>query len=127
MLLQSSEAIANDLAFAGILSRFDLAPNHIGQVFRQRNAERSVSSHNEQLSIQHDSIVSDLHGKQAGAHLTRMAGDRSFSASTCGEGSVAGLWFEEFKEGMTFDHPWTRTVTEMDNVLFSSLTMNVQP
>ena len=24
-------------------------------------------------------------------------------------------------------HAWTRTVTEMDNVLFSSLTMNVQP
>ena len=37
---------------------------------------------------------------------------------------MAGLWFEEFKEGMTFDHPWTRTVTEMDNVLFSTLTMN---
>lgn len=40
---------------------------------------------------------------------------------------MAGLWFEEFKEGMVFDHAWTRTVTEMDNVLFSSLTMNVQP
>jgi acyl dehydratase len=26
-----------------------------------------------------------------------------------------------------FTHPWTRTVTEMDNVLFSTLTMNVQP
>jgi acyl dehydratase len=43
------------------------------------------------------------------------------------EGGVAGLWFEEFKEGMAFEHPWTRTVTEMDNVLFSTLTMNVQP
>src|SRR6202008_274529 len=43
------------------------------------------------------------------------------------EGHVAGVWFEEFKEGMEFDHPWTRTVTEMDNVLFSTLTMNVQP
>ena len=40
---------------------------------------------------------------------------------------MAGLWFEEFREGMVFDHPWTRTVTEMDNVLFSTLTMNVQP
>src|SRR5262245_61528684 len=38
-----------------------------------------------------------------------------------------GLLYEEFKIGMKFDHPWTRTVTEMDNVLFSSLTMNVQP
>ena len=38
-----------------------------------------------------------------------------------------GLLYEEFKIGMKFEHPWTRTVTEMDNVLFSSLTMNVQP
>ncbi|MGH8522329.1 MAG: MaoC family dehydratase, partial [Gammaproteobacteria bacterium] len=40
---------------------------------------------------------------------------------------MAGLYFEEFAEGRVFDHAWTRTVTEMDNVLFSSLTMNVQP
>ena len=40
---------------------------------------------------------------------------------------MAGLYFEEFAVGRVFDHAWTRTVTEMDNVLFSSLTMNVQP
>ena len=40
---------------------------------------------------------------------------------------MAGLYFEEFSVGHAFDHDWTRTVTEMDNVLFSSLTMNVQP
>jgi len=40
---------------------------------------------------------------------------------------MAGLYFEEFTVGRVFDHPWTRTVTEMDNVLYSSLTMNVQP
>ena len=40
---------------------------------------------------------------------------------------MAGLYFEEFTPGQAFEHPWTRTVTEMDNVLFSSLTMNVQP
>ena len=40
---------------------------------------------------------------------------------------MAGLHYEDFKVGMTFEHPWTRTVTEMDNVLFSTLTMNVQP
>ena len=40
---------------------------------------------------------------------------------------MAGLYFEEFTVGRAFDHAWTRTVTEMDNVLFSSLTMNVQP
>lgn len=40
---------------------------------------------------------------------------------------MAGLYYEEFNVGQQFDHPWTRTVTEMDNVLFSTLTMNVQP
>lgn len=43
------------------------------------------------------------------------------------ERDVAGLWFEDFSVGQTFRHPWTRTLTEMDNVLYSSLTMNVQP
>jgi len=40
---------------------------------------------------------------------------------------MAGLYFEEFAVGRVFEHAWTRTVTEMDNVLYSSLTMNVQP
>jgi acyl dehydratase len=40
---------------------------------------------------------------------------------------VAGLFYEEFSIGQEFDHPWTRTVTEMDNVLFTTMTMNVQP
>ena len=40
---------------------------------------------------------------------------------------MAGLYFEELTAGLEFDHPWSRTVTEMDNVLFSTLTMNVQP
>jgi len=40
---------------------------------------------------------------------------------------MPGLYFEQFEVGQRFDHEWTRTVTEMDNVLFSTLTMNVQP
>src|SRR5438552_6830108 len=40
---------------------------------------------------------------------------------------MAGLYFEEFTEGQVFDHAVTRTVTEMDNVLFTTLTMNPQP
>ena len=40
---------------------------------------------------------------------------------------MAGLWFEEFEEGRTYAHPITRTVTEMDNMMFSCLTMNPQP
>jgi acyl dehydratase len=40
---------------------------------------------------------------------------------------MAGLWFEEFDEGMVIDHEWTRTITEADNRWFSLLTMNPQP
>jgi acyl dehydratase len=40
---------------------------------------------------------------------------------------MAGLYFEEFREGQVFEHALTRTVTEMDNVLFTTLTMNPQP
>ena len=40
---------------------------------------------------------------------------------------MAGLWFEEFEEGMVFDHEWTRTISEADNRWFSLLTMNTQP
>ncbi len=38
-----------------------------------------------------------------------------------------GMYFEEFEVGSVIRHPYTRTVTEMDNILFSSLTMNTQP
>ncbi len=37
---------------------------------------------------------------------------------------MPGLYFEEFKVGQIFKHPIHRTVTEMDNVLFSGLTHN---
>ena len=40
---------------------------------------------------------------------------------------MAGLYFEQFHDGQVFEHGPTRTVTEMDNVLFSTLTMNPQP
>ena len=43
------------------------------------------------------------------------------------EDAMAGLFFEQFHEGQVFVHAATRTVTEMDNVLFSTLTMNPQP
>lgn len=38
-----------------------------------------------------------------------------------------GLWFEELAPGLTIEHQVRRTVTEMDNVLFSTMTMNPQP
>ncbi|RHW16954.1 MaoC family dehydratase [Sphingomonas gilva] len=37
---------------------------------------------------------------------------------------MAGLWFDEFLVGQRFSHEIRRTVTEMDNMLFSSLTYN---
>jgi acyl dehydratase len=40
---------------------------------------------------------------------------------------VTGRYYEQFTVGEVIPHAGTRTVTEMDNVLFSSLTMNTQP
>ena len=40
---------------------------------------------------------------------------------------MSGLYFEEFEVGMEFNHPLTRTVTEMDNILFCAMTHNPQP
>jgi len=40
---------------------------------------------------------------------------------------MAGLYFEEFEVGQTFNHAITRTVTEMDNFLFTAMTHNPQP
>jgi acyl dehydratase len=40
---------------------------------------------------------------------------------------MAGLYFDEFEIGQVFEHGVRRTVTEMDNVLFSTLTLNTQP
>ncbi|CCH73392.1 MoaC domain protein [Nostocoides australiense Ben110] len=50
--------------------------------------------------------------------------------STAGEHPVVeqrGLWFEEFEVGTVYRHRPGRTVTEADNVLFTTLTMNTQP
>lgn len=41
-----------------------------------------------------------------------------------GDAAVAGLYFDEFEPGQRFEHAVRRTVTETDNVLFSTLTMN---
>ncbi|MFF0454752.1 MaoC family dehydratase [Nocardia africana] len=40
---------------------------------------------------------------------------------------MAGLYFEEFEPGTVIEHATRRTVTETDNVLFSTLTLNVAP
>ena len=38
-----------------------------------------------------------------------------------------GIYFDDFQPGQRFDHPLTRTVTQMDNMLFSNMTLNPQP
>ena len=40
---------------------------------------------------------------------------------------MPGMYFEEFVVGKEYHHAFTRTVTEMDNTMFSLLTMNPQP
>jgi acyl dehydratase len=40
---------------------------------------------------------------------------------------MAGLYFEDFEVGQEFKHALSRTVTEMDNTMFSLLTLNPQP
>ena len=40
---------------------------------------------------------------------------------------MAGYYFEQFKIGHTFEHSITRTVTEMDNMMFCGATINTQP
>ncbi len=40
---------------------------------------------------------------------------------------MAGLYFEQFEIGHIFTHEIRRSVTEMDNMLFSNMTLNPQP
>lgn len=37
---------------------------------------------------------------------------------------MPGVWFDELKVGQVFDHPIRRTITETDNVLFTTMTHN---
>lgn len=38
-----------------------------------------------------------------------------------------GMWYEELTVGTTVQHAFTRTLTETDNVLFTTMSMNPQP
>jgi len=41
--------------------------------------------------------------------------------------SRGGIYFEDFLVGTLYQHPLRRTVTQMDNMLFSNMTLNPQP
>ncbi len=47
--------------------------------------------------------------------------------ATAGGRPVSGRWFEELPVGFTVEHVIRRTVTETDNVLFTTMTMNPAP
>ena len=38
-----------------------------------------------------------------------------------------GTYFDDFAVGHLYEHPLRRTVTQMDNMLFSNMTLNPQP
>jgi acyl dehydratase len=38
-----------------------------------------------------------------------------------------GMYFEDFETGRVYEHKLRRTVTQMDNMLFSNMTLNPQP
>ena len=40
---------------------------------------------------------------------------------------MAGLFLDEFEVGRVFEHELRKTVTESDNMLFSTMTLNPQP
>lgn len=40
---------------------------------------------------------------------------------------MKGLYFDEMEPGAVIQHAMTRTVTETDNILFTSLSMNIAP
>jgi acyl dehydratase len=40
---------------------------------------------------------------------------------------MGGMYYEEFEVGRVIRHEATRTITETDNLLMTTLTMNVQP
>ena len=51
----------------------------------------------------------------------------SASSSEAKRHPRGGLYFEDFVAGDVIPHRLTRTVTEMDNMLFSNMTLNPQP
>ncbi|SDR61553.1 Acyl dehydratase [Rhizobiales bacterium GAS191] len=56
-----------------------------------------------------------------------MAKATQASPGEAGRHPRGGLYFEDFVEGHVFAHRLTRTVTQMDNMLFSNMTLNPQP
>jgi acyl dehydratase len=51
----------------------------------------------------------------------------SFAGEKRENEAMPGYYYEELEVGRTIEHELRRTVTEMDNMLFSNMTLNPQP
>jgi acyl dehydratase len=63
----------------------------------------------------------------ATAPLPDPAREDEMSQATAVRHKRGGLYFEDFTPGELVEHRYTRTVTQMDNMLFSNMTLNPQP
>jgi len=63
----------------------------------------------------------------AGARAPAAAQETSMQQKAAARHKRGGLYFEDFVIGEMFEHRLTRTVTQMDNMLFSNMTLNPQP
>jgi acyl dehydratase len=63
----------------------------------------------------------------SGPRASRRMMERGMNPSPAGSHPRGGLYFEDFSPGQQFAHRLTRTVTQMDNMLFSNMTLNPQP
>src|SRR3954447_6628291 len=57
----------------------------------------------------------------------RRSEETSMDQTTQMRHARGGLYFEDFTPGELLNHRLTRTVTQMDNMLFSNMTLNPQP
>lgn len=48
-------------------------------------------------------------------------------AKEAGGQKTAGMYFEDFREGQVFNHPLGRTITDVDNIWLTLLTVNSNP
>jgi len=74
-------------------------------------------------------MVDKPHLRQAEKILSRAVEGEDGAAAPAGppewpDGPHHGKWFEELPEGLVVPHALTRTVTETDNVLFTTLSLN---
>src|SRR5271166_6362598 len=61
------------------------------------------------------------------SNATTSSQEEPMPAATAIRHKRGGLYFEDFVVGECVEHRYSRTVTQMDNMLFSNMTLNPQP